>query len=194
MADCLRQGIREQIFNEIHRREAHKYADTVTQEHRRLVAELSGEEQAELTRANVTQFSQQEHWKDWLSKFDGNFWSFPNLTNKNYFTLVNYCYAKGWTCPLVGEIDEAMRVLIDGGFFYFRSTYYRTNRDEMKRVREFTGLDCIPSKPVEVSEREQALANTKGLNATQIKAQLGSERNSRKLSEWELRDRARRSQ
>ena len=189
---CRREGISEAVFNELHKQAAYEFAGAVTASHRQLVNEMSLQDQEQLTQANISEFVQNSEWASWFKQFDGyNFLGFPDYSNANYKTLVSVCESMGFHCPLFGEIDKAMRYCLNHGHFYLRHTYPRTLRDEYRRVKPFDGV--IVPDAVPVDERQQIKDATKGLNATQLKAQLGSERNSRNLTERELRDRARRT-
>ena len=112
---ALAHGISERVFNALHRQEAENYAARVTQSHRELAAEMDHTERRNATARNVDSFVKESQWKDWFQQpsFNGkNFFSFLDYTNKNYETLMAYCNARGWTIPLFGELDNAMRYLL----------------------------------------------------------------------------------
>jgi hypothetical protein len=141
----------------------------VTSEHRKLAAEMSEIEIRNATAANVDSFVKKSNWASWFAQFNGHFFGFPDYSNRNYETLMKYCDARGWTIPLAGEIDAAMRYLLAHGHFYLQHNHPRTERDAYRALRPFVSIepDAVP-----VDERRQALEATKHLNAKQLKQNL----------------------
>ena len=184
---ALREGISEPVFNALYRQEAQKFAAMVTNEHRKLAEELSEQEHRELTLANITMFADKSDWASWFKQFDGNFFSYCDYSNANLNTLLKYCAARGWTVPLLGELDAAHRYLLAHSHYYLQHAYPRTQRDAYRAVRPFVSIepDVVPT-----DERQQALAATKGLSARQLKENMASIRN-QNLSDDELRRRGR---
>ena len=182
---CAAQGISARVFNALYRQEAQNFAAMVTSEHRKLAAEMSEQERRNLTAANVGSFVKESAWAEWFKQFNGNFFGFPDYTNKNYQTLMAYCDARGWSIPLSGELDVAMRYLLAHGHFYLQHTYPRTQRDAYRQVRPFVGIE---EEVVPTNEHHAALESMKGLSAKQLKENMQKIRN-RNLSEDELRRR-----
>ncbi len=182
---CLKEGISERIFNALLQQETNHYIGMVTQAHRKLAAEMSTQEQEDLTRANIMRFVAESDWKDWFKQFEGNFFGFPDYTNKNYQTLVRCCESMGFYCPIFMEIDRAMRYLLAHSHFYLQHTYKRTERDRLRQVREFVSVepDVVP-----VDERQKAMESMKGLSARQLKENMQQLR-SQNLTDAELRRR-----
>ena len=170
---CRKESISEQVFNALLRDAAQQYAADVTTEHRKLAAEMSGQERRSHTAMNVDSFVKESEWKDWFAQFNGNFFGYPDYSNRNYETLIAYCEAKGWTIPLFGELDKAMRYLLAQSHFFLQHTYPRTQRDAYRAVRPFVSIepDVVPT-----DERQQVLAATKGLTSRELKKQLASAR------------------
>ena len=187
---CAAQGISARVFNALYRQEAQNFAAMVTSEHRKLAAEMSEQERRNLTAANVGSFVKESAWADWFKQFNGNFFGFPDYTNKNYQTLMAYCDARGWSIPLSGELDVAMRYLLAHGHFYMQHTYPRTQRDAYRQVRPFVRIE---PEVVTVDQRQRALEATKGLNAKQLKQNLQNLRgdSTKNLSPAEARQRNR---
>ena len=185
LAKALREGISEPVFNALYRQEAQNFAAMVTNEHRKLAEEMSERDRRDYTRANVDAFVKESAWADWFKQFNGNFFGFPDYTNKNYQTLIAYCDARGWTIPLAGELDSAHRYLLAHGHYYLKPHYPRTSRDEYRRVREFTGIEA---EPAPVDERQKTIDSMKGLSSKQLKENMQRIRNSN-LSDDELRRR-----
>lgn len=189
---CRRESISEAVFNALHRKEQAKFVDAVTVEHRKIAAELSDEEQKNLTAANVHSFVTESPWKGWFEdcrqKNNGNnFLGFPDYTNANYKTLIAYCDAQGWTVPLSGELDKAMRYLLARSHFYLQHTYPRTHRDAYRAVRPFTGVIEEERKPI--NEHQAAMDSMKNLNSRQLKESMRQMIRNQNLSEDELRRR-----
>jgi hypothetical protein len=187
---CRKESISEAVFNALFRQEEQHFVGLVTQEHRKLAAEMSDTDRRNLTAANVGSFVKESAWADWFKQFNGNFFGFPDYTNKNYQTLMAYCDARGWTIPLSGELDAAMRYLLAHGHFYLQHTYPRTQRDAYRAVRPFVSIepDVVP-----IDEGRQALEATKHLNAKQLKQNLQNLRgdSTKNLSPAEARQRNR---
>ncbi len=187
---CAAQGISARVFNALYHQEAQNFAAMVTSEHRKLAAEMSEQERRNLTAANVGSFVNESAWAEWFKQLNGNFFGFPDYSNKNYQTLMAYCDARGWSIPLSGELDVAMRYLLAHGHFYMQHTYPRTQRDAYRQVRPFVNIepDVVP-----VDERRQALEATKHLNAKQLKQNLQNLRadSTKNLSPAEARQRNR---
>ena len=146
-------------------------------------------ERRNATARNVDSFVKESQWKDWFQQpsFNGkNFFSFLDYTNKNYETLMAYCNARGWTIPLFGELDNAMRgYLLAHSHFYLQHTYPSTQRDAYRAVRPFVSIE---PEVVPVDERQAAMDSMKGLNAKQLKENMQQIRNSN-LTNAELRRR-----
>lgn len=183
---CRKESISEQVFNALLKDAAHQYAAQVTQHHRELASEMSDQERRSHTAMNVDEFKKQVPWDKWFAQFDGNFFSYPDYTHKNFQTLYDFCNAKGWTIPMFGELDSAMRYLLAHNHFYLQHTYPRTHRDAYRAVRPFTGVIEEEAKPT--NERQTAMDSMKGLSAKQLKENMQQIRN-QNLSENELRRR-----
>ena len=113
---CQKESISEAVFNALLKNAEQKFIADVTTEHRKLAAEMDETERKNLTAANVHSFVTESPWKDWFENYrqknnGANFFGFPDYSNKNYETLISYCNARGWTIPLFGELDAAMRYL-----------------------------------------------------------------------------------
>jgi len=187
---CLAQGIREQVFNELHKQEQQKFVGMVLTEHRKIAAEMSEQERRSHTAMNVDDFMQEGEWATYFKQYEGNFMSYPDRTFKNFDVLFKFCELKGWEVPVNYELDLAFRYLLAHSHLYLLPTYPRTKRDAYRQVRELTHIepDVVPT-----DEHKQAIANTKGLTARQLRESLASMRSRQPLTERELRDRARRT-
>lgn len=191
LAKCRKESISEAVFNALLKNAEQQFIADVTTEHRKLAADLSEQERQNATTANVHSFVTESPWKDWFEDYrqknnGANFLGFPDYSNANYKTLIAYCDARGWTIPLNGELDQAMRYLLAHSHFYLQHTYPRTQRDAYRAVRPFTGV--IEETPTPKNEHQAAVESMKGLSARQLKENMQQMRN-RNLSDDELRRR-----
>ena len=141
-----KESISERVFDALLKKAERQFIPDVTTEHRKLAAEMGETEIKNLTAANVHSFVTESPWKDWFENYrqknnGANFLGFPDYSNKNYQTLVSYCDARGWTIPLSGELDAAMRYLLEHSHFYLQHTYPRTHRDAYRAVRPFIRIE-----------------------------------------------------
>lgn len=140
--------------------EEQDFARRVIEQHRLLASRMTPEEQQKHTNHNLNwlQTSPESPYRDFFRQHP-NFLAYPDNTNRNRETLLRWCSQRGYVIPLHAELCEGMRYLLERNHFAMKPTFKRSERDELRAVRDFVREESDRFSP------EQIAAATKRLRA-----------------------------
>ena len=117
--------------------EEQDFAERVVNAQRELSAEMTPEKRAEANAASLFTFVTQSPWKDWFRAYPG-FFAYPSGTSENCKRLFDYCrHHFGDSVFLHGELDQAMRYLLENCMFFMKSNYKRSEHFERNTVKPY---------------------------------------------------------
>jgi hypothetical protein len=138
--------------------EEQDFARRVIEQHRLLASRMGAEEQQRHTNTNLNwlQTSPESPYRDFFHQHP-RFLTYPDNSNRNLSTLLKWCSQRGYVIPLHAELCEGMRYLLERNHFAMKPTFKRSERDELRAVREFTHEDTVKFSPSQIADATERL-------------------------------------
>jgi hypothetical protein len=157
-----RCGVRKMVFIAMGLAEQQKFEDGVIKQHKLLSDEMTDAERTAHIGHNLNSFmlgTNGSGWADWFRQFPNNFFSYPNGEYRNRERVLKYCADHGFSIPIEGILDEAMRFLLARNMLYLKQAYKRSERDELNSIQEYSeDVAPIPVySPAQIADATQRL-------------------------------------